>query len=757
MKKLLLLLFLIVFCCEDGLSQGTVVPHLTGEMFSETGLLSIGFRDSWKYQRGDDLQWADPGFDDSGWHAIAPWVSADAMPDSLWNGYGWWRISFTADSTLYNRTWNLLYYGWGASEVYLDGEKLHSYGRFSADPELEKTHAPVTRIDNPMSTFRLQPGEKHVIAVRYSHHQAKRNLELFPAHAVNLGFGIWIADNTYKSSREQSYLYASTVSVLCTSMLLLLTLLHLMLFFKFPGDKSNLLIALAIFLYFLSAASAFNRQFFGTNGFWYVIGDYSFAYFFLIASCLLPYVIARLFHLKEFYWCKHIAWIALIPMVGHHYQVYVGGAWSLVLAVTIGVIGYIMYVAIKKDRPGVGYIMGGAIATLTIALILVVNGETTALNLSSGQFWIAALFLYTSFPLGLSLYVNNRYGDLFSSMEKEVSERTAALRKSMDDLNSAQDQLIQQEKLASLGQLTAGIAHEIKNPLNFVNNFSEVSLELIEEAREEVLSEKSKVIRNEVENREAKSEKSPLEGSGEAERSRGVLSPFEGGAGVPNTFGTEVGDDAISAKDEASSLILEILDDIEANLRKIHEHGSRADSIVQSMLQHSRGGDGKMEPTPLNPLIKEYVNLAFHGMRAGKEAFDVDIQMDLDESIGDVPLIAEDFSRVILNLCNNGFDAMRTLCAERSAHSESYNPKLTIRTKSNANTVTLEIEDNGPGIPDEIKDKILQPFFTTKKGTQGTGLGLSITNDIVKAHGGQLDIKTEGGDGSVFVISLPAV
>ena len=175
-----------------------------------------------------------------------------------------------------------------------------------------------------------------------------------------------------------------------------------------------------------------------------------------------------------------------------------------------------------------------------------------------------------------------------------------------------------------------------------------------------------------------------------------------------------------------------------------------------------------MEPTPLNPLIKEYVNLAFHGMRAGDDPINVDIDLKLDENVGDVPLVAEDFSRVILNLVNNAFDALREKATVKREISpfegteagniseSSYNPKLTVRTKSNSNTITIEFEDNGPGIPDEIKDKILQPFFTTKKGTQGTGLGLSITNDIIKSHGGEMNVAS-GKLGSTFSIELKHV
>ena len=304
------------------------------------------------------------------------------------------------------------------------------------------------------------------------------------------------------------------------------------------------------------------------------------------------------------------------------------------------------------------------------------------------------------------------------------------LEQAHTNLKSAQDQLVQQEKLASLGQLTAGIAHEIKNPLNFVNNFSEVSLEMVDEVMEEV--------------------KRGMGGKTQASQDE---KSFDGHREQSERKGEEGKEKKSEGDDENEvdrALVLEILNDIKINLTKIHEHGSRADSIVKSMLLHSRGGEGKLEPTPLNPLVKEYVNLAFHGMRASKEPFDVDLDFQLDDTIGEIPLIAEDFSRVILNLSNNGFDAMR----EKRARGEaSYKPKLTVRTSRNADKVTIEIEDNGPGIPDDIKDKILQPFFTTKKGTQGTGLGLSITNDIIKAHGGILEIRSVENQ-SIMIIKL---
>ncbi len=284
--------------------------------------------------------------------------------------------------------------------------------------------------------------------------------------------------------------------------------------------------------------------------------------------------------------------------------------------------------------------------------------------------------------VALLLYRNNR--------QKQKANKV--LKTTLADLKTTQAQLVQQEKLASLGQLTAGIAHEIKNPLNFVNNFSELNIEMVDEAMEEL-------------------------------------------AGVPA---------------EKADPIRELLTEVKLNLEKTLQHGTRADGIVKSTLQHSRGGTGKMEPTNLNALLGEYVNLAFHGMRASKNPINVKLDFDLDENLGDVNLIGEDFSRVVLNLANNAFDAM----GQKAKTDSNYKAILKVETQRDGEQIHITVSDNGPGIPEEIKDKILQPFFTTKKGTDGTGLGLSITHDIVKAHGGELEIASSAAQGTAFTITL---
>jgi signal transduction histidine kinase len=271
---------------------------------------------------------------------------------------------------------------------------------------------------------------------------------------------------------------------------------------------------------------------------------------------------------------------------------------------------------------------------------------------------------------------------------REIEKAYAGLEAAHENLKATQAQLIQSEKMASLGELTAGIAHEIQNPLNFVNNFSDVSKELMGELK----AERSKV-------------------KGE--------------------------------KDEM--LEWEILDDIDQNLEKIHHHGMRASEIVKSMLQHTRTGTGEKELTDINSLCDEYLRLAYHGMRARDKSFNAEYKLELDPDLPKIKVVPQDIGRVLLNLINNAFQAV----------AEVENPKATLITQQLNNSITIHVVDNGLGIPENIRDKIFQPFFTTKPTGQGTGLGLSLSYDIVKAHGGELKLETNVGQGCEFIIRLP--
>jgi signal transduction histidine kinase len=281
---------------------------------------------------------------------------------------------------------------------------------------------------------------------------------------------------------------------------------------------------------------------------------------------------------------------------------------------------------------------------------------------------------------------------------ESVEARTRELAKSLEELRTAQDRLVQTEKLASLGQLTAGIAHEIKNPLNFVNNFSSVSVELIEELR-------------------------------------GAL----GGANLNNKLRGEIN---------------EIADTLQGNLDKVVQHGKRADAIVKNMLLHSRQGSGEHRTVDINALVEESLNLAYHGARAEKEGFNIILERSFDPDAGEVDLFPQEITRVLLNLVANGFYAATKRRAE--VDGGGYEPALTAATKNLGDRVEISIRDNGTGIPPEVKEKLFNPFFTTKPAGEGTGLGLSISHDIiVKQHGGSIEVDTKPGEFTEFRIVLP--
>jgi len=284
-----------------------------------------------------------------------------------------------------------------------------------------------------------------------------------------------------------------------------------------------------------------------------------------------------------------------------------------------------------------------------------------------------------------------------TDLNTAIEEQKRKLETALADLKAAQAQLVQSEKMASLGELTAGIAHEIQNPLNFVNNFSDINKELLIELSDEI--------------------------------DNGNLS-------------------------EVRSIAKDVID----NEEKINHHGKRAGAIVKGMLQHSRTSTGVKEPTDINALADEYLRLAYHGLRAKDKNFNATMQTDFDESIGRINIIPQDIGRVILNLITNAFYAVtekKKSTQSTAAGGAEYQPNVIVSTRKVGDKVLISVKDNGNGIPQKVLDKIFQPFFTTKPTGQGTGLGLSLSYDIIKAHGGEIKVETKEGQSTEFIIYLP--
>jgi signal transduction histidine kinase len=317
---------------------------------------------------------------------------------------------------------------------------------------------------------------------------------------------------------------------------------------------------------------------------------------------------------------------------------------------------------------------------------------------SQGMLYVGSTEQLEESQIDLVMQLADSFSVAYARYEdfKQLEDAKNRIEDTLAELKAAQSQLVQSEKMASLGELTAGIAHEIQNPLNFVNNFSEVNVELLEEMKDEI--------------------------------NKGNLA-------------------------EANA----IANDVIENQEKINHHGKRADAIVKGMLQHSRSSSGVKEPTDINELTDEYLRLAYHGLRAKDKSFNATMKTEYDESIGKINIIPQDIGRCILNLITNAFYAVTE---KKNRLDDSYEPTVSVSTKkingkSESHRIEIKVSDNGNGIPQNVLDKIFQPFFTTKPTGQGTGLGLSLSYDIIKAHGGELMVETEDGKGAAFIIWLP--
>ena len=416
-------------------------------------------------------------------------------------------------------------------------------------------------------------------------------------------------------------------------------------------------------------------------------------------------------------WNKKLLWFmyAAIALIVFQWKFDVIGQWlSLIL---LSWLTYILYTN-EKFKPA-KFIITAIVPFLIVSLI------TGAIKLISTSFydhwhnWLDTANTFTIIWAFGTWFVTNRQQkelikarkkaveeeqnnkiitEMKAHLEVQVEERTAELTKQKEELETAlhelkatQTQLIQSEKMASLGELTAGIAHEIQNPLNFVNNFSEVNKELISELLDEV------------------------------------------------------------DKKNYDEVIV-IANDIKDNSEKINFHGKRAGDIVKGMLQHSRKSTGAKEPTDINALTDEYLRLSYHGLRAKDKNFNADFKTDFDVAAGKINIIPQDMGRVILNLINNAFYAVNE---KKKLNIDGYKPTISVQTKKVSGKIEIKVTDNGNGIPQKIVDKIFQPFFTTKPTGQGTGLGLSLSYDIIKAHGGEIKVNTKEGEGSEFIVQLP--
>jgi len=713
-KRLLLILTAFIFS-SSFLAAQEIRDHffLTDSMLRNLSWFNNKYLEitgNWKYHAGDPkealAEWTKPGFDDKAWETVKTTLHVDSLPKSGWNGIGWFRLHLVIDSGLLNKPLALNVIHSGASEIYLDGKLFARFGRVGTTGSEEIGFNATTLV--PHLVIFNQP--QHVIAIRYSGFNVLQNK---PPTINELGFKMVVGDPAEVNKSVLSHgIFFRPLEALAIAIPFTFALIHFILFLFYRREKSNLYFAL--FAFTLAIWGILEHE---------AVSNSNAALSLQLKRLWLPYlalmpVMGLRFLYSLFY--KKIPksfWFFLFASLGIAVWSWFSltGILSLILFIlSLAEMIRLVIVAMRKKTPG-AWIIGVGFAAFCISWVLILVLLIT--NNFSLTLWYILIYLTGILPilLSMSVYLSQRVAFTYKNLESEIknslelrlenarnetelkkaSELKAAyeaLEVAHSNLKATQSQLIQSEKMASLGELTAGIAHEIQNPLNFVNNFSEVNTELIEEMKEELKAGKTA--------------------------------------------------DAIS-----------LADDIKANNEKIAFHGKRADSIVKGMLQHSRNNSGQKELTDINNLVDECLRLSFHGMRAKDKSFNAKTETSLDNSLSPVTVVSQEIGRVLLNLFTNAF---YSVMQKKKTNGENYSPVVTASTFKEGNTVKIIVRDNGNGISQKVIDKIFQPFFTTKPTGEGTGLGLSMSYDIItKGHGGDLNVETKEGEFAQFTIILP--
>ncbi|MEZ0608708.1 ATP-binding protein [Fibrella sp. WM1] len=673
----------------------------------------------WRWQAGDNLNWRAPAFDDSRWDTIPAFPGSDSLPGYRQHRIGWIRIAVEISPRLVAQPIAIQVYQRGAADLYLDGQLIRRFGSIGPGGQLQRAEASYT--DEYTISSKLTTG-RHVFAVRL----AKTDLPGYVPSSVDrtatvLALKLAPTAGLVKQTANRAFLKAAnTFWVL--GFFLALAVVHLF-YFIYRRQRVSLVFVLTMLLGAAYIGLMDGVRFITNPVMWAwlaLIRGVALALY--LISLLLTYHLLLRFRLNIFFWIGSVLMLGNVLLDGYTSFRHGDTLFSIGISAMF-TSGMALSIRAVKARQSDGWVTLGCMIVLIMAMTtqLFVN----LLFPAAFAAYAATLNELTSFvflltvPLTLALLLARENAktnqqlaqnlaevkqlsaekeDILTQqkalLEQQVAERTQALRQSLDELRTTQQQLVQREKMASLGELTAGIAHEIQNPLNFVNNFTEVSIELAQELGEE--------------------------------RTR-------------------------PERDEA--LETELLTDLTQNLEKIGHHGKRASNIVRGMLEHSRSSTGERQPTDLNALADEYLRLSYHGLRAKDKSFNAKLVTEFDPTLPRLSVVGQDIGRVLLNLFNNGFYAVQERARQAPA---GYEPTISVKTEQLPNWVRIRVSDNGMGIPTALREKIFQPFFTTKPTGQGTGLGLSLSYDIIsKGHAGTLRVESDEGVGTTFVIELP--
>ncbi len=712
--KAILTSALLVISLIQALAQDTTLVLNTG-MFSPGQIISLATLPGWVYQPGPAPNGADSTLSTVGWQKRKPSDLSVNDATKMGRVEGWFRLRLRLDSSFNGLPVAFLKGNRAAADLYVNGQWLASFGQTGLH---QKPYAEYTTIRAYPTLVKLVPGQNYLIALHivdevspFSAHQLKADFNQGNLRLLHLVGPQFIQSFPEKATTET--IFATLWLVVTLLLTLLFGLLSLLNLYEKQLIRTLALWAICqavanvlpfLLLFPLSYRSAFIGVYVGN----------------IFLGSSIPLLIIALVRILGFAssWLFNGMLIGL-SLLAITLDVLLGWAWATVLAMSLQALLflYVLSLSWKKLKGGQWAVVTGALMTIAFFLLFIFIPQLP----SSASYYGLTTGLVLSLPVSLLVYIVLRFSEIVAEvqekaravlqvteekrhllasqnerLEQQVGARTAELNQSLTDLKSTQAQLVQKEKLASLGELTAGIAHEIQNPLNFVNNFAEVSTELVSELKQEEIN-----------------------------------------------------------PERDAELISELLDDLTQNLQKITHHGGRASAIVKGMLEHSRTETGEKRLTDLNALADDYLNIAYQGLRAKDNSFTAELKTNFGTELGLTEVVPQEIGRVLLNLYNNAFYAVQQ---KQKTASADYQPTVMVSTTRVNGQVEIRVGDNGTGIAESVKAKIFHPFFTTKPTGEGTGLGLSLAHDIItKGHQGSLIVYSQEGEGTQFVLQLPTL